>query len=54
MAQFDPYRFTPALIDDLVVSCIHGDDDAPAARPEPQPRQRSGGPGLWNRLFGRR
>ncbi|MBL39443.1 MAG: blue light sensor protein [Xanthomonadales bacterium] len=54
MAQFDPYRFTPALIDDLVVSCIHGDDDAPAARPEPQPRQRSSGPGLWNRLFGRR
>jgi len=50
MEKFEPYRFTPALIDDLVVSCIHGDDDAPGARP----RSGAGGSGFWRKLLGRR
>lgn len=50
MEEFDPYRFTPALIDDLVVSCIHGDDEGPDAQPRPLAR----GAGFWRRLFGRR
>lgn len=49
MDKFDPYQFTPALIDDLVMSCIHGEDDAPDAQPQP----RSGGRGFWGKLFGR-
>lgn len=49
LEQFDPYEFTPALIDDLVMTCIHGDDDAPdrSARP------RAAGAGFWRKLFGR-
>ena len=50
MSRFDPYQFTPALIDDLVMSCIHGDDDAPEAQPGPT---AAGRPGFWRRLFGR-
>lgn len=50
MEDFDPYRFTPALIDDLVMSCIHGDDDAPDAQPRPNAGR---GSGFWGRLFGR-
>jgi len=48
MNEFDPYRFTPALIDDLVVSCIHGEDDAPDAQPRPRARAT----GFWNKLLG--
>lgn len=48
LETFDPYRFTPALIDDLVMSCIHGDDDAP----DPQPEPRTGGSGFWNKVLG--
>ena len=51
MSRFDPYQFTPALIDDLVMSCIHGDDDAPEAQPRPAAASR---PGFLRRLFGRR
>lgn len=52
MQGFDPYRFTAALIDDLVVSCIHGDDDAPDA--QSRPLRRGGGSGFWSKLLGRR
>lgn len=52
LACFDPYRFTPALIDDLVTTCIHGDDDAPDARVDAEPRARRGS-GFWSRLFRR-
>lgn len=51
MERFDPYRFTPALIDDLVVSCIQGDDDAPEG--QPGPRIESNGRGFWKKLLGR-
>lgn len=50
LEKFDPYQFTPALIDDLVMSCIHGEDDAPHAQPQP----RTGGSGFWGKLFGRK
>lgn len=47
---FDPYQFTPAIIDDMVVSCIHPPDEAPEADPEPHaPRARKS---LWRRLVG--
>ncbi|MEX0915280.1 MAG: BLUF domain-containing protein [Wenzhouxiangellaceae bacterium] len=52
MKRFDPYQFTPALIDDLVVSCIQGEDDAPEAQPDP--RSAPDDRGFWKRLFGRR
>jgi len=48
---FDPYRFTPAIIDDLVMGCIQSPEAAPAATPEnatEPPRRRS----LWRRLVG--
>jgi len=52
MDEFDPYQFTPAIIDDLVVTCTRSPDDAPeaveAAEPTPPPRRR----GLFARLFG--
>lgn len=50
MERFDPYKFTPALIDDLVVSCVHGEDDAPNAEPD----SRVVGSGFWKKLFGKR
>ena len=55
MAEFDPYQFTPALIDDLVVSCIQADDDAPEAQPvDPEACNRAPRNGIWARMFGRR
>lgn len=55
MTSFDPYQFTPALIDDLVVSCIQAEDDAPEARPGDRAgRGNPRRPGLLGRLFGRR
>ena len=61
MKTFDPYQFTPALIDDLVISCIQAEDDAPGTQPDesaPANRagrvDRSGRAGFWSRLFGRR
>ena len=55
MGEFDPYQFTPALIDDLVVSCIQAEDDAPKAQPDsPENRRRAGRAGFWARMFGRR
>jgi len=52
---FDPYQFTPALVDDLVMSCIQIEDDAPEAEPESllNPRHANR-PGFLRRLFGRR
>lgn len=49
MKKFDPYCFTPALIDDLVVSCIHGDDDAPDVQPSERPKAS----GFWKKLIRR-
>jgi len=55
MADFDPYQFTPALIDDLVVSCIQADDDAPDAHENSVARlDRDRRAGFWARIFGRR
>lgn len=55
MTAFDPYRFTPALIDDLVMSCIQSEDGAPELQGDADGVSGSAGrPGFWNRLFGRR
>ena len=55
MKTFDPYQFTPAIVDDLVVSCIQADDDAPGARPNAsEVPARAGRTGFWARIFGRR
>lgn len=53
LPEFDPYRFTPAIIDDLVVSCTCVDDDAAGIELEPSPHL-GGIRGLFGRLFGRR
>ncbi|MDX1625832.1 MAG: BLUF domain-containing protein [Wenzhouxiangellaceae bacterium] len=49
LGEFDPYAFTPALIDDLVMTVVNGPDHAPEAVPTPVPRPRRS---LWQRLFG--
>ncbi|MFN2332829.1 MAG: BLUF domain-containing protein [Wenzhouxiangellaceae bacterium] len=50
LEAFDPYRFTPALIDDLVISCIAGPDSVPDAEQQiAEPARR---PPLWRRLLG--
>lgn len=55
MAEFDPYQFTPALIDDLVVSCIQADDDAPGAQSDAfENGIRADRTSFLGRLFGRR
>jgi hypothetical protein len=51
LPRFDPYEFTPAIIDDMVVSCIHPPDEAPEADPDPQAHARSR-KSLWRRLVG--
>ncbi|PKL96324.1 MAG: blue light sensor protein [Gammaproteobacteria bacterium HGW-Gammaproteobacteria-8] len=51
LSEFDPYRFTPAIIDDLVVSCTCVADDAAGIEIEPAPRP-PGLKGLLSRLFG--
>jgi hypothetical protein len=51
LSGFDPYRFTPAIIDDLVVSCTCAEDDAEGIEIEPPPPSR-GLKGWLNRLFG--
>ena len=52
MQTFDPYQFTPALIDDLVMSCIQAEEYAPGAQPDvPEQPERAR---FWGRLFGRR
>lgn len=52
MDAFDPYQFTPALVDDLVMSCMQGEDDAPEAWPDGS--RQSGHGGFWKRLLGGR
>jgi len=52
LPRFDPYQFTPAIIDDLVVSCIHPPDRAPDAVPEAPYGQRRPRRSLWRRLVG--
>ncbi|MGB0513738.1 MAG: BLUF domain-containing protein [Wenzhouxiangellaceae bacterium] len=53
MDEFDPYQFTPAVIDDLVVSCTQAPEEAPDAEAQietqPNPPRRKG---LFARLFG--
>lgn len=51
LARFDPYHFTPAIIDDLVVSCTCADDDAEGIDIEPPPSP-SRFRGLLQRWFG--
>ncbi len=49
--RFDPYQFTPAIIDDVVMTCIQSAEAAPGATPEEDvggSRRRS----LWQRLVG--
>jgi len=49
--RFDPYQFTPAIIDDVVMTCIQSAEAAPGATPEDglqAPRRRS----FWQRLVG--
>jgi hypothetical protein len=49
--RFDPYQFTPAIIDDVVMTCIQSAEVAPSANPDPafgRPRRRS----FWQRLVG--
>lgn len=49
--RFDPYQFTPAIIDDVVMTCIQSAEAAPRALPEEglgASRRRS----LWQRLVG--
>lgn len=48
---FDPYRFTPAIIDDLVVSFIQVEEGAPHIERPPAPAKA--GRGWLARLFGR-
>lgn len=51
MRQFDPYRFTPAIIDDLVVSFTQApDQELPSSAEAAGARPRRG---LLARLFGR-
>ena len=52
LEEFDPYRFTPAIVDDLVFSCLHSPEAAPDAQPDAPPR-RAGRKTLWQRLTGR-
>ncbi len=52
LSRFDPYRFTPAIIDDLVLSCILPPDRAPDAVPEPSYGPRRRRRSLWRRLVG--
>lgn len=49
---FDPYEFTPAIVDDLVVSCIRMPEDVPEADPDADAPRKSRKGGLWRRLFG--
>lgn len=49
MRRFDPYRFTPAIIDDLVVSFIQAPDQELATEDPAAPSPRRG---WWSRLFG--
>lgn len=49
--RFDPYQFTPAIIDDVVMTCIQSAEVAPGALPD----ELAGGPrrkSLWQRLIG--
>lgn len=48
---FDPYSFTPAIVDDLVMSCIALPEDAPNAVPDASAREKKRS--LWQRLTGR-
>ena len=51
MKAFDPYEFTPAIVDDLVVSCVQVPEGAPEADvpSEAAPQRRRG---FISRLFG--
>lgn len=51
LQRFDPDAFTPALIEDLVMSSIAERDGAPEADPD-GPASRSGA-SFWQRLLGR-
>lgn len=51
LEHFDPDRFTPALIEDLVMSSIREREGAPEADPD-GPASRAN-PSFWQRLFGR-
>jgi len=51
LPAFDPYRFTPAIIDDLVVSCTCAPDDAAGIEVASTARSR-GLKGWLHRLFG--
>lgn len=49
--QFDPYQFTPAIIDDLVMTCVQTPEAAPDAGDvsfSQPPRRKS----FWRRLVG--
>lgn len=48
---FDPYRFTPAVIDDLIMSFIQSEEGSPGIGQSPPPRRRDRG--FLARLFGR-
>ncbi|NKI34944.1 BLUF domain-containing protein [Wenzhouxiangella sp. XN79A] len=51
LQRFDPDRFTPALIEDLVMSSIPERECAPEARPETPPGRPGGS--FWQRLLRR-
>lgn len=52
--RFDPYAFTPAIVDDLIKATLAAPEaaSAAAAAVAPEPRQRGLG-GWWRRLIGR-
>ena len=52
LETFDPYRFTPAIIDDLVVSCTCVPDDAEGIEIERKPQRALSLRALLTRLFG--
>lgn len=47
LERFDPYQFTPAIVDDLVMSCLAQPEDAPDAVPDAAARKPRS---LWKRL----
>ena len=52
LEAFDPYAFTPAIVDDLVVSCIQMPEGVPDADPDAPPRRAPHRKSLWRRLLG--